>query len=62
VGGACSIHTKIKSAYKILNRKSNGKRPLEISSHRWNDSIKINLTYMVGRCGMFGKIFSTNWD
>jgi hypothetical protein len=35
--------------YKILVRKSEGKRPLGRSRHRWEDNIKMDL--QDGRCG-----------
>jgi hypothetical protein len=34
---------KMRKAYKILDRKSEGKRPCERPRHRWEDNIKMDL-------------------
>jgi hypothetical protein len=39
------------NAYKILVRKSDGKKPLRRSRHRWECNIRTVLT-KVGRCGL----------
>jgi hypothetical protein len=37
-------HTgEIKKLYKIFIGQSEGKRPLEISTYRWKESIKMNI-------------------
>jgi hypothetical protein len=33
----------IRSTYKILVRKPEGKRPLRIPRHRWEDNVRINV-------------------
>jgi hypothetical protein len=35
---------QIRNAYKVLVGKPEGKRPLERQRHRWEDSIRRNLT------------------
>jgi hypothetical protein len=35
---------KIRNAYKVMDGKSEEKRPLGRPSHRWKDNIKIYLT------------------
>jgi hypothetical protein len=39
-GRACSTHGENRSAYKVLVRKSEGKRPLGISKSRWEGDVK----------------------
>jgi hypothetical protein len=41
---------EMKSAYKILVRKPEGKRPLRRPTYRWKDNIRTDLMEMVGRC------------
>jgi hypothetical protein len=41
-GGACSTHGKMRSEYKILLGKPEGKRPLERPRRRWEDNVKLD--------------------
>jgi hypothetical protein len=41
--GTCSIHGKMRNAYKILAGKRDGKRPLEILWCSWKYTIRIDL-------------------
>jgi hypothetical protein len=43
MGGAYNKHGRDEDAYKILIRKPQGTRQLKISSHRWEDNIRIDL-------------------
>jgi hypothetical protein len=43
MGVACSIMGERRSLYRILVRKSEGKRPLGRPTRRWEDNIKIYL-------------------
>jgi hypothetical protein len=43
MGGACSMNRKNRNAYKLLVGKPEGKRPLERSSCKWVDYIKMDL-------------------
>jgi hypothetical protein len=38
----CSIHGKVRNAYKIVFMKLDGKRPIGTSRHRWKNNIKID--------------------
>jgi hypothetical protein len=37
------MHGEVRNAYKILVRKSEGKRPLRRHRHGWEDNIKVDL-------------------
>ena len=41
--GACSMYGEEEKAYKDLVGKPQGKRPLGITRHRWEDNIKIDI-------------------
>jgi hypothetical protein len=41
MGGSYSEHGEIRKAYKILAGKPEGKRPLGIPVHRWEDNTKV---------------------
>jgi hypothetical protein len=41
MGWECCAHGEMRSAYKILTGKPEGKRPLRRRRHRWEDHIKI---------------------
>jgi hypothetical protein len=56
MGGACRAHGEMRSAYKILVGKPEGKRPLGRSRRRWEDNIKIYLREIV-----FGVWFGFIW-
>jgi len=43
MGGACSAYRGGRDVYRILVRKSEGKRPLRRPRRRWEDNIKIVL-------------------
>jgi hypothetical protein len=45
--GACSMHGRDKKCTQNFFRECVGKRPLGRPSHRWEDSIKINLGEIV---------------
>jgi hypothetical protein len=51
MGGACNAYGEKRGAYRILERKPEGKRPLGKARHRWEDNIKIDLQE-VGYVGM----------
>jgi hypothetical protein len=51
IGRACSKNLEKRNAYRILVRKSEGKRPLWRPRRRWMDNIKIDLREIVW-CGM----------
>jgi len=38
MGGACSTNKGVRNTYKLLARKSEGKRLLGRPSHRWEDN------------------------
>jgi len=42
VGGTCSTHVEMRSAYKILVGKSEGKRPLGRPRRKYEDDIKMD--------------------
>jgi hypothetical protein len=42
MGRACSTHGEKMNAYRILVRKSEGKRPLERPRRRWEDNIRMD--------------------
>jgi hypothetical protein len=42
-----------RKVYKVLVRKPEGKRPLGIPRHRWEDGIRMDLREIgLGRCGL----------
>jgi len=43
MGGACRTYGEIKCVYRVLVGKSEGKRPLGRSRHRWEDNINMHL-------------------
>jgi len=43
VGRACRCMGEMRNAYKILVRKSEGKRPLIRPGHRWENNIRMYL-------------------
>jgi hypothetical protein len=43
MGGICSAHGVMKNACKVMIRKRELKRPLEIPRRRWEDNIKMDL-------------------
>jgi hypothetical protein len=43
MGTACSTHGRGDNAYKILVRKSEGKKPLGRAGSRWEDNIRVDL-------------------
>jgi hypothetical protein len=43
MGGPCSTNGDKRNAYRVLVRKSKGKRPLGRPRRRWEDNIKIDL-------------------
>ena len=51
MGGACSEYGEGRSVYRVLVRKSGGKRPVGRSRRRWEDNIKMDLQE-VGSGGM----------
>ena len=50
-----------RDVYKVLVGQPEGKRPLGIPRHRWEDNIKIDLQ-VVGRGGMGWIGVAQNWD
>jgi len=40
-----------RDVYRVLVRKSGGKRPLGIPKRRWEDNIKMDLQEVGGGCG-----------
>jgi hypothetical protein len=51
-GRACSMKGAKGNAYRILVGKSEEKRPLGKSRHRWEDNIKINIKHEVVCTGL----------
>jgi hypothetical protein len=43
VGGTCGTHGKGRGSYMVLIGKSEGKRPVGRTRHRWKDNIKMDL-------------------
>jgi hypothetical protein len=43
MGGACSMHGRMRNVYKIWGGKSEGMRPLRTPRHRWEDTIKMDI-------------------
>jgi hypothetical protein len=43
MGRACSTNGEKMNAYRVLVRKSKGKRPLERPRRRWEDNIRMDL-------------------
>jgi hypothetical protein len=43
MGGACSKYEKKRGAYRIVVRRSEGRRPLGRPRRRWEDNIKMDL-------------------
>jgi hypothetical protein len=43
MGRACSTNEEKRNTYRILMGNSEGKRPLGIPGHRWEDNVKMNL-------------------
>jgi hypothetical protein len=43
MGGACSTNGEKRNAYRILEGKPEGKRPLGRPKRRWMDNIKMDL-------------------
>jgi hypothetical protein len=50
------VHREMRNVYTILAVKSEGKRPLRIPRHRWEDNIKINIRE-IGFGGVVGLIW-----
>jgi hypothetical protein len=42
MGGTCGPHWEVRIVYRILVRKSEGKRLLGRHKHRWEVNIKVN--------------------
>jgi hypothetical protein len=40
---SCNIYGEMRNVYKILVRKSEGKRPFGRPKHRWKDNIRMDL-------------------
>jgi hypothetical protein len=53
MGGAWIMHRWVRNAYYISVGKPEGKRPLWISRHRWEDNIRMYLTE-IGWEGVYG--------
>jgi hypothetical protein len=43
VGGTCGMHGEGRGVYRVLVRRSEGKRPLRRPKRRWGDNIKMDL-------------------
>jgi hypothetical protein len=43
VGGTCGTHGEGRGVYRVLVRRSGGKRPLGRPRRRWEDNIKLDL-------------------
>jgi hypothetical protein len=43
VGRACGTHEREEKMYKVLVKKTEGKRPLETARRRWEDGIRMDL-------------------
>jgi hypothetical protein len=43
MGGACSAYGEGKDVYRVLVRKTEGRRPLRRHRRRWEDNIKTDL-------------------
>jgi hypothetical protein len=43
MGGTCSTNGEKRNAYRILEGKPEGKRPLGTPRRRWEDNIKMDL-------------------
>jgi hypothetical protein len=41
MGRTCNVHGEMRNAYSILVGKPEGKKPLRIHRHRWEDNIQI---------------------
>jgi hypothetical protein len=44
MGGACGMYGEKRNAYRVLVDKPDGKKPPESPRHRWEDTIKTDLT------------------
>jgi hypothetical protein len=43
MGGTCGTHEEGRSAYGVLVRRSEGKKPLERPTRRWEDNTNMDL-------------------
>jgi hypothetical protein len=43
MGGSCSAYGERRAVYRVLVRRTEGKRPLGKPRHRWKDNIKMEL-------------------
>jgi hypothetical protein len=50
MGKMCSMHGKLRNAYKILVWKAEVKRPLVRPRCRWEDNIKLDLRKIGSEC------------
>jgi hypothetical protein len=48
MGGACSTYEEKRNAYRILVRRTEGRRPLGRPRRRWEDNIKMDLEDEMG--------------
>jgi hypothetical protein len=49
MGGTCNTFLDRRGAYGVLEGKPEGKRPLGIPRHRWQDNIKLDLQEVTWR-------------
>jgi len=54
MGGTCSAYGERRGVYRVLVRKSEGRRPLGRLRPRWEDNIKMELQEV--ECGDVGSI------
>jgi hypothetical protein len=62
MAGACSIYGERRGAYRILEGRPEGRRPLGSLRHRWEDNIKIDLQEVgwgdMDWCAVFGEAWT----